>query len=76
MGRLIPEWHFHAHYFSAPFAISHGNRNFMVGYELLANPQRDITAGERCAEAERDFRSTIIWIEREKDFPGLPTKAR
>jgi UDPglucose--hexose-1-phosphate uridylyltransferase len=37
-----PEWHFHAHYFP-PLLRSATVQKFMVGYELLGNPQRDIT---------------------------------
>jgi UDPglucose--hexose-1-phosphate uridylyltransferase len=42
-GREHSEWHFHAHYFP-PLLRSATIRKFMVGYELLASPQRDITA--------------------------------
>jgi UDPglucose--hexose-1-phosphate uridylyltransferase len=42
-GRPHPEWHLHAHYYP-PLLRSATVRKFMVGYELLANPQRDITA--------------------------------
>jgi UDPglucose--hexose-1-phosphate uridylyltransferase len=42
-GRDYPEWHFHAHYFP-PLLRSATVQKFMVGYELLGNPQRDITA--------------------------------
>ena len=42
-GPAYPEWHFHAHYFP-PLLRSATVQKFMVGYELLANPQRDITA--------------------------------
>ena len=38
-----PEWHFHAHYLP-PLLRSATVQKFMVGYELLGNPQRDITA--------------------------------
>jgi UDPglucose--hexose-1-phosphate uridylyltransferase len=38
-----PEFHFHAHYFP-PLLRSATVQKFMVGYELLAGPQRDITA--------------------------------
>jgi UDPglucose--hexose-1-phosphate uridylyltransferase len=37
-----PEWHFHAHFYP-PLLRSTTVRKFMVGYELLAQPQRDIT---------------------------------
>jgi UDPglucose--hexose-1-phosphate uridylyltransferase len=42
-GAAYPECHFHAHYFP-PLLRSATVQKFMVGYELLANPQRDITA--------------------------------
>lgn len=37
-----PEWHFHAHYLP-PLLRSATVQKFMVGYELLGTPQRDIT---------------------------------
>ena len=42
-GHAHGEWHFHAHYFP-PLLRSATVQKFMVGYELLGNPQRDITA--------------------------------
>ncbi len=50
-GRRRSEWHMHAHYYP-PLLRSATVRKFMVGYELLANPQRDITA-EAAAEKLR-----------------------
>ncbi|MFH1195441.1 MAG: UDP-glucose--hexose-1-phosphate uridylyltransferase [bacterium] len=41
-GRDYKEYHFHAHY-HPPLLRSASIRKFMVGYELLAEPQRDIT---------------------------------
>jgi UDPglucose--hexose-1-phosphate uridylyltransferase len=41
-GLTHPEWHFHAHYYP-PLLRSATVRKFMVGYELLGTPQRDIT---------------------------------
>ena len=41
-GEPHPEWHFHAHY-CPPLLRSATVRKFMVGYEMLATPQRDIT---------------------------------
>jgi UDPglucose--hexose-1-phosphate uridylyltransferase len=46
-----PEWHLHAHYYP-PLLRSANVRKFMVGYEMLASPQRDITA-ESAAERLR-----------------------
>jgi UDPglucose--hexose-1-phosphate uridylyltransferase len=37
-----PEWTLHAHYYP-PLLRSATVRKFMVGYEMLAMPQRDIT---------------------------------
>jgi UDPglucose--hexose-1-phosphate uridylyltransferase len=41
-GAAYPEWHLHAHFYP-PLLRSATVRKFMVGYELLAQPQRDIT---------------------------------
>lgn len=38
-----PEWHFHAHFYP-PLLRSATVRKFMVGFEMLGMPQRDITA--------------------------------
>lgn len=41
-GAEHEEWHLHAHYYP-PLLRSAAVRKFMVGYELLAGPQRDLT---------------------------------
>lgn len=41
-GEPHPEWHLHAHFYP-PLLRSASVRKFMVGYEMLAMPQRDIT---------------------------------
>jgi len=41
-GQAHPEWHFHLHFYP-PLLRSATVRKFMVGFELLATPQRDIT---------------------------------
>ncbi len=46
-----PEWHFHMHFYP-PLLRSATIKKFMVGYEMLGNPQRDITA-ETSAEILR-----------------------
>ncbi|KAB2888196.1 MAG: UDP-glucose--hexose-1-phosphate uridylyltransferase [Desulfobulbaceae bacterium] len=46
-----PEWHWHVHYYP-PLLRSAAVRKHMVGYEMMAMPQRDLTA-ERCAERLR-----------------------
>ncbi len=52
-GEPHPEWHLHAHFFP-PLLRSATVRKFMVGYELLAMPQRDITP-EAAAERLREL---------------------
>jgi len=52
-GEPHPEWHLHAHYYP-PLLRSATIRKFMVGYEMLGMPQRDITpeaAASRLREA-------------------------
>ncbi len=41
-GQPHPEWHFHAHYYP-PLLRSATVQKFMVGFEMLGSPQRDIT---------------------------------
>ena len=41
-GEAHAEWHWHAHYYP-PLLRSATVRKFMVGYEMLCTPQRDIT---------------------------------
>jgi len=50
-GDPHPEWHLHAHYYP-PLLRSSTIRKFMVGYEMLSQPQRDITP-ESAAERLR-----------------------
>jgi UDPglucose--hexose-1-phosphate uridylyltransferase len=52
-GSAHPEWHFHAHFFP-PLLRSATVRKFMVGFEMLGNPQRDITP-ELAAEKLRSL---------------------
>jgi len=51
-GQVHDEWHFHVHYYP-PLLRSATVKKFMVGYEMLAMPQRDITA-ESSAQQLRD----------------------
>jgi UDPglucose--hexose-1-phosphate uridylyltransferase len=44
-GRQHNEWHFHMHFYP-PLLRSAQIKKFLVGYEMLAEPQRDITAEE------------------------------
>ena len=50
-GQIHPEWVLHAHFYP-PLLRSATVRKFMVGYEMLAMPQRDITP-ESAAERLR-----------------------
>lgn len=50
-----PEWHLHAHYYP-PLLRSATVRKFMVGFEMLGDPQRDLTpeeAAERLRSASK-----------------------
>jgi UDPglucose--hexose-1-phosphate uridylyltransferase len=47
-GEAHPEWHFHAHFYP-PLLRSATIRKFMVGFEMLGMPQRDITAESAAA---------------------------
>jgi UDPglucose--hexose-1-phosphate uridylyltransferase len=55
-GGEYPSHHFHAHYYP-PLLRSATVRKFMVGYELLAMPQRDLTP-ETAAEQLREIIGT------------------
>ncbi len=44
-----PEWHFHFSFYP-PLLRSAEVKKFMVGYEMFANPQRDITAEQAAAK--------------------------
>jgi len=50
-----PEWHFHMSFYP-PLLRSATVKKFMVGYEMFANPQRDITA-EQAAETLKSLKS-------------------
>jgi UDPglucose--hexose-1-phosphate uridylyltransferase len=52
-GEGHPEWHFHAHFYP-PLLRSATVRKFMVGFEMLGTPQRDITP-ELAAEKLRSL---------------------
>lgn len=52
-GKINQEWHFHMSFYP-PLLRSATVKKFMVGYEMLANPQRDITA-EQAAEILRNL---------------------
>ncbi|WP_462248488.1 UDP-glucose--hexose-1-phosphate uridylyltransferase [Ekhidna sp.] len=46
-GSLYPEWHWHMSFYP-PLLRSASVKKFMVGYEMFANPQRDITPEDAC----------------------------
>ncbi len=48
-GQPHPEWDFHMHFYP-PLLRSAEVKKFMVGYEMLANPQRDITPESSAAQ--------------------------
>jgi UDPglucose--hexose-1-phosphate uridylyltransferase len=60
-GAAHPEWHFHAHFYP-PLLRSATVRKFMVGFEMLGSPQRDITP----EDAARRLRETpaIHYLDR------------
>lgn len=62
-GKPHPEWVLHAHFYP-PLLRSATVRKFMVGYEMLAMPQRDITP-EIAAERLRSV-SNIHYKQRDK----------
>ncbi len=62
-GQAYPAWHLHAHFYP-PLIRSASVRKFMVGYELLAMPQRDLTP-ESAAERLRALSATHY-----RDRPG------
>ncbi len=55
-GAAHPHWHFHAHFYP-PLLRSATVRKFMVGFELLGSPQRDI-APEQAAQRLRETSRT------------------
>jgi len=59
-GEAHPEWHLHAHFYP-PLLRSATVRKFMVGFEMLGEAQRDITAEQAAerlrAQSERHYRS-------------------
>ena len=54
-GNPHTEWHLHAHYFP-PLLRSATVRKFMVGFEMLGTPQRDLTPEYAAAQLRRAAR--------------------
>jgi UDPglucose--hexose-1-phosphate uridylyltransferase len=59
-GTDHPEWHFHAHFYP-PLLRSATVRKFMVGFEMLAEAQRDLTP-EQAADRLR-AQSEVHYLE-------------
>jgi UDPglucose--hexose-1-phosphate uridylyltransferase len=61
-GNDHPHWQLHAHFFP-PLLRSATVKKFMVGYEMLGNPQRDITAEQAtahlCAMSDVHYRANL-----------------
>jgi UDPglucose--hexose-1-phosphate uridylyltransferase len=55
-GELHPEWQFHMHFYP-PLLRSASVKKFMVGYEMMGESQRDITA-EKSAEVLKNLSTT------------------
>jgi UDPglucose--hexose-1-phosphate uridylyltransferase len=58
-GEDHSEWHFHAHFYP-PLLRSATVRKFMVGFEMLGMPQRDITP-EDAAQRLRASSEEHFW---------------
>jgi UDPglucose--hexose-1-phosphate uridylyltransferase len=56
-GTAHPEWHLHLHFYP-PLLRSATVRKFLVGYEMLGEPQRDLTA-EAAAHRLRELAETL-----------------
>ena len=67
-GEAHPEWHLHAHYYP-PLLRSATVRKFMVGFEMLAMPQRDLTA-ESAADRLRALSEVHFRCGREQGIEG------
>jgi len=57
-----PEWHFHYHYYP-PLLRSATIKKFMVGFEMLANPQKDFTA-ETAADVLKNLAEKYLKFEK------------
>jgi UDPglucose--hexose-1-phosphate uridylyltransferase len=63
-GKEHKDWHFHMHFYP-PLLRSASIKKFMVGYEMLAEPQRDITP-EYSAKVLREL-SVVHYKHEKKD---------
>jgi UDPglucose--hexose-1-phosphate uridylyltransferase len=69
-GRPHPEWDLHMHFFP-PLLRSATIRKFMVGYEMLGEPQRDITP-ESSAQRLRALSEVHYRVRRDNDVAAVP----
>jgi UDPglucose--hexose-1-phosphate uridylyltransferase len=60
-GQPHPEWHFHGHFYP-PLLRSATVRKFMVGFEMLGMPQRDITPESAAARLREQ--SDLHYLDR------------
>ncbi|KAK7120140.1 hypothetical protein R3I94_020228 [Phoxinus phoxinus] len=65
----MSHWQLHAHYYP-PLLRSATIRKFMVGYEMLANEQRDLTP-EQAAEQLRNLREEHYKVEKTEGERGM-----
>ena len=66
-GRTYPQLHLHAHFYP-PLLRSETVRKFMVGFEMLGEPQRDITA-EAAAKQLKQLSEVHYLTTSEDDIP-------
>ncbi len=62
-GQPAEHWQLHAHFFP-PLLRSASVRKFMVGYEMLAEPQRDLTP-ERAAHMLRAVSADVHYLDQQ-----------
>jgi UDPglucose--hexose-1-phosphate uridylyltransferase len=63
-GEEHPEWHLHMHFYP-PLLRSATVRKFMVGYEMLGDPQRDVTP---------EFSAGRLREQSETHYKGVPAE--
>lgn len=61
-GEAHPEWHLHAHFYP-PLLRSATVRKFMVGFELLGEPQRDLTPEQAAARLREALGSGLSYAQ-------------
>ncbi|WP_245558484.1 galactose-1-phosphate uridylyltransferase [Fulvivirga imtechensis] len=59
-----PEWHLHMHFYP-PLLRSETIKKFMVGFEMLGNPQRDITPEESALKLRQLCRGVVSLYQSE-----------